>query len=126
MPAKEARQAIKLAAGWDRALSETGIEWGSFVQYSELVNQRATSWILAALMALCAAQAVPMAGVERTGANCPMVWVARARSEQPAAVRRAVRRSHAALVIALADDPRANSSLFSKSLYQRPPPVLLS
>ena len=107
-------------------MSETGIKRALTVQYSGLVNQRATSWLLAALMALCAAHAVPIASVERTGANCPIVWVARARSEQPAAVRRAVRRSHAALFIALADDPRANSSLFSKSLYQRPPPVLLS
>jgi hypothetical protein len=126
MPAIKARQPIKLAPGRDRALSETGIKRALTVQYSGLVNQRATSWLLAALMALCAAHAVPIASVERTGANCPIVWVARARSEQPAAVRRAVRRSHAALFIALADDPRANSSLFSKSLYQRPPPVLLS
>jgi hypothetical protein len=37
-----------------------------------------------------------------------------------------VRRSRVPLVIALADDPRVNSAAFSKSLYQRPPPALLS
>jgi hypothetical protein len=37
-----------------------------------------------------------------------------------------VRRSRVLLVIALADDPRVNSALFSKSLYQRPPPAFLS
>jgi len=108
------------------ALSETGIDWALFVQYSGLVNRRATSWILAALMALCAAQAVPVSNVARTAANCPIVWVARDRSEQPAAIRMLVRRSRVPLVIALADDPRVNSAAFSKSLYQRPPPALLS
>jgi hypothetical protein len=77
-------------------------------------------------MALCAAQAVPIATVERTAANCPIVWVARARSEQPAVLRSRLPRSRVPLEIALADDPRASSSLFSKSLYQRPPPALLS
>jgi hypothetical protein len=107
-------------------LSETGIDRVLFVQYSGLVNQRATSWVLAALLALCAAQAVPVSTVARTASNCPIVWAARARSEQPAAVRIVVRRSRAPLVIALADDPRVNSALFSKSLYQRPPPAFLS
>jgi hypothetical protein len=90
------------------------------------VNQRATSWLLAALMALSATQAAPVSNVARTAANCPIVWVARARSEQPAAARMPVLRSRVPLVITLADDPRANSALFSKSLYQRPPPAILS
>jgi hypothetical protein len=107
-------------------LSETGIDRVLFVQYSGLVNQRATSWVLAALLALCAAQAVPVSTVARTASNCPVVWAARARSEQPAAVRIVARRSRALLVIALADDARFHSALFSKSLYQRPPPAFLS
>jgi hypothetical protein len=77
-------------------------------------------------MAFCAAQAVPIVTVQRTAANCPIVWVARARSEQPAVLRSRLSRSPVALVIALADDPRASGSLFSKSLYQRPPPAFLS
>jgi hypothetical protein len=90
------------------------------------VKRRATSWVLAALLGLCAVQAVPVSIVARTASDCPIVWVARDRSEQPAAVRMIVRRSRVPLVIVLADDSRVNSTLFSKSLYQRPPPAFLS
>jgi uncharacterized protein YfaQ (DUF2300 family) len=90
------------------------------------VNQRATSWLLAALMAVCAAQAVPAARVQRTAENCPIIWIAEARVEQRVAIRKTASSPRLRMVIALPDEPVSISSLFSKSLYQRPPPVSLS
>jgi hypothetical protein len=52
-----------------------------------MVNKRATSWFLAALMALCAAQAMPLGRVERARETCPIVWTARVRAEERVALR---------------------------------------
>jgi hypothetical protein len=91
------------------------------------VNKRATSWVLATLMALCAAQAVPAVRWQRTTENCPIVWVARARAEQ----RILIRRRSAGVYPRVAVPLRRESVLsagrpVSHSLYQRPPPFSLS
>jgi len=92
------------------------------------VNRRATSWLLAALMAFCAAHAVPPATQQRAGANPAIVWTAaaRKRAEQPAAIRKLVRYSRTRVVTPLPESLRAVSSVFSQPLFQRPPPLLLS
>jgi len=114
-----------LEPAWDWVLSETGIGGVSAVQYWRSVNQRATSWLLATLLAVCAAQAVPSVRFERQTANCAIVSVARARSERLVVIRTAVRHGRAPVPTALPDSPEASSALYSKSLYQRPPPCIL-
>jgi len=88
------------------------------------VNKRTTSWLLAALLALCAAQAMPIARTQRIAETCPIVWVARTRAEQRVSIER--RGSHPLMrnAVAFQRESRSCSRLFSKSLYQRPPPSL--
>jgi hypothetical protein len=76
---------------------------------------------LAALMAFCASQAIPSARVQSTPQNCAIVWIARARVQQRILIER--RGEYQRASIALAKPEKQHyARLFSKSLYQRPPP----
>ena len=91
------------------------------------VNKRATSWLLATLMALCAVHAVPAVRAQRTGENCPIVWVARARAEQRVLVARRSTGGYPRVVVALRPESvSAAGRLVAHSLYQRPPPFSLN
>jgi hypothetical protein len=88
------------------------------------VNKRATSWLLAALLALCAAQAMPIARTQRIAENCPIAWVARARAEQRVSIERRRPLPRQRVVSAFPRESQSCTLLFSTSLYQRPPPSL--
>jgi hypothetical protein len=85
------------------------------------VNKRATTWFLAALIALCSAHAMPSVRVQRTSQNSAIVWIARARVEQRVSIER---RSEYRRVSMFVSNPESqhHARPFSKSLYQRPPP----
>jgi hypothetical protein len=91
------------------------------------VNKRRISWLLAALMTLCASQAVPVVRAERVGVTCAIVWMARVRTraEQRMVIREpqvyGLRRSNVCQPV----EPRLSSRIFADSLYQRPPPLVL-
>jgi len=86
------------------------------------VNKRATTWFLAALMALCAAHAMPPVRVQRTPQNCAIVWIARARVEQRVSIERRGVYQRASLLVSRLEERNFAARPFSKSLYQRPPP----
>jgi len=80
---------------------------------------------LAALMALCVAQAVPASRPQRIGESCAIVWIARARTEQRGTIERRCPRPRVRIAISLPHETRSGGRFFSKSLYQRPPPSSL-
>jgi hypothetical protein len=86
------------------------------------VNKRATTWLLAALMALCSAHAIPSASVQRTPQNCAIVCIARARAEQGVSVERRAENRRPSLFVSHLEARHFAARPFSKSLYQRPPP----
>ncbi|HXA64160.1 MAG TPA: hypothetical protein VNV82_03355 [Bryobacteraceae bacterium] len=88
------------------------------------MNKRTTSWLLAALMALCAAQAMPIARSQRIAETCTIVWVARTRAEKRVSIERRLARPRMRNAVAFQRESRSCTWLFSKSLYQRPPPSL--
>jgi hypothetical protein len=88
------------------------------------VNKRATSWLLAALLALCSAQATAIARTQRIAESCPIVWVSRARGEQRVSIERRGFSPRRPITVAFRRDSRSFTPLFFKSLYQRPPPSL--
>jgi hypothetical protein len=75
-------------------------------------------------MALCAAQAMPIARTQRIAETCPIVWVAGARAEQRVFVEGRLARPRMRNAVAFQRESRSCTWLFSKSLYQRPPPSL--
>jgi hypothetical protein len=85
------------------------------------VNKRASTWFLAALMAFCASQAMPSVRVERTPQNCAIVWIARARVQKQISIERRGDYKRASILVAK-PEKQLYVRLFSKSLYQRPPP----
>ena len=97
--------------------------WRGGLGILEAVNRRATSWLLATLMALCAAQALPVARTARTPESSQIVWVARARAERRLPVQRHAASTGRRVVARLQPDcvPLCDR-LVSHSLYQRPPP----
>jgi hypothetical protein len=89
------------------------------------VNKRATTWLLATLMAFCAAHAVPSARVQRTPQNCAIVWIARARVQQRISIEQRGEYRRASLFVSRLEAQHFAARPFSKSLYQRPPPLSL-
>jgi len=89
------------------------------------VNKRATTWLLAALMALCASHGLPPVRVQRTPESCAIVWIARARVERRLSIERRGAYRRASIFVARLEEQIAGSRLISKSLYQRPPPFSL-
>jgi hypothetical protein len=87
------------------------------------VNKRATTWLLAALIALCSAHAAPPVRVQRAPQNCAIVWIARARLEQRVSVERRGEYQRASLFVFRLEERNHANRPFSKSLYQRPPPL---
>jgi hypothetical protein len=88
------------------------------------VNKRASTWLLAALMALCATHAMPSARVQITPQNCAIVWIARARVQQQVAIERRDEYQRASILVSK-PEKQHHARPFSKSLYQRPPPISL-
>ncbi|MBZ5611430.1 MAG: hypothetical protein LAP38_24470 [Acidobacteriia bacterium] len=86
------------------------------------------TWLLAALLTLCASQAVPVARSERTGDNCPIVWIApaRARAEQRVVIEKPGSPATPCAAVTRPVGPPPDSRLLSHSTYQRPPPFSLS
>jgi|SRR5579871_193134 len=91
------------------------------------VTQRATSWFLTALIALCAAGAAPAIGrIRHSEEPSAVVWMARQRAEQNVANRNPRRCPPPDLAAPSAPQVLSASPLLSDSLYQRPPPFLLA
>jgi hypothetical protein len=88
------------------------------------VNKRAITWLLAALMALSAGAAVPVARARTGGASSAIVWIAQERSEQRVLVRANRVTRYEAPVVPPNSEPPAKARQFAASLYQRPPPFL--
>jgi hypothetical protein len=88
------------------------------------VNKRAITWILAALLALSAGAAVPVARMRTGGPSSAMVWIAQERAEQQVPVRaNRVTRYERPVAPPNIESP-AKARYFAASLYQRPPPSL--
>ncbi len=76
-------------------------------------------------MALCASQGLPPVRVLRTPRNCAIVWIARARGEQRVSIERRGEYRRTAIFVARLEEQNTVARVFSKSLYQRPPPFSL-
>jgi hypothetical protein len=88
------------------------------------VNKRAITWLLAALMALSAGTAVPVASARTGAGTSAIVWIARERSEQqiPVHANRVIR--YECPAVPPNNEPPRKARYFAASLYQRPPPSL--
>jgi len=89
------------------------------------VNRRATTWLLAALLAFSAGAAVPAARAQSFGSGSTIVWVAQDRAEQRVVVQRPRPTRVPKAAVPRRDDPLARVQLFATFLYQRPPPFSL-
>jgi hypothetical protein len=91
------------------------------------VSKRATLWIFAAFLSLCAAQAVPAVRVELSGATCSIVWIAQARAERRVVVEKSVPVARRVITpVLFPREFRASGQFVSQSYRQRPPPFSLS
>jgi len=83
--------------------------------------QRPATWLLAALLTLSAAAAVPSTRVTQGLAEYSIVWIAseRAESEQ---VRFRPRFSPVPATVSFHRERPLAARLFARALYQRPPP----
>jgi hypothetical protein len=104
--------------------SRAATEIGYLGSYTEiLVNKRAITWFVAALLALAGAAVAPAANVRTRDAATAIVWVAQEHAEQRIPIRVRVVRSAPALVRSSYEAP-ARTRIFAAFLYQRPPPSL--
>jgi hypothetical protein len=85
------------------------------------VNKRPSTWFLAALIAFCASQAMPSSQVQSTPQNCAIIWIARARVRQRVSIEQRAGYRRASILV-VKPEKQHYTRLFSKPLYQRPPP----
>jgi hypothetical protein len=83
------------------------------------------TFLLAALLALCAPNAVIAVRAQRIADNCSIVWIARSRVEQRVVAQRRDPRPVRVVTVVRPAQSHAKSPLLSRSLYQRPPPHFL-
>jgi hypothetical protein len=87
------------------------------------VNRRTITCLLAALLAIAANAAVPVARAQTGSGECAIVWIAQDRAEQRVSIRpQAVPEERASFAIPYLSP--ANRQSPSPVLYQRPPPSL--
>ena len=90
-----------------------------------IVNKRAITWLLAALLAIAANAAVPVLRARAGTSDSAIVWIAQDQAEQQVLgeLRRAAPQARGAAAVFIYQPP-AKARQIATSLYQRPPPSL--
>jgi hypothetical protein len=88
------------------------------------VNQRAITFLLAALLAISANAAAPVVRARANRGDSAIVWIAQDRAGQQTLVRSRSATANARPAVPLNYEPPAKARHFAASLYQRPPPSL--
>jgi hypothetical protein len=88
------------------------------------VNKRTITWLLAAVLAVAANAAVPVARSQAGRSGSEIVWIAQDRAEQRVLIQSRPVYISVESSVPLNGDPSAKVRHFAASLYQRPPPSL--